>query len=360
MVWNSYAQDGSRGGIFAQRYDTEGQRLGAELQVNSYTSEAQHSPHVAVDANGDFMVVWGGRDHPDGSDYGQGGVFARFFLSEGVAHQPEFRVNSYTTGYQGRPRIASHAGSLFVIVWTDYAQYQAQSQTRVFGALYDSFGGFVLEGTVATGRSADVAAGGANGQFVVVWSEYDDGFDVFAQVFSFGSLLGAPFKVNAYTTGQQTQPAVAANNDAFVVVWASQAGNFMPTTVAGQRFLGPDQRYGDEFEVTPGQILPDPPRVAVAANGKFAVTWTSYLQDLDGAGVFARCFDPSLSAGPQFQVNSTRAGEQRAAAIASPAASRFVVAWQSHDGGDYGVFGQRFAGDLSADPIFKDGFNSGP
>ncbi len=48
--------------------------------------------------------------------------------------------------------------------------------------------------------------------------------------------------------------------------------------------------------------------------------------------------------GPEFQVNSTTAGQQRNPAVAADGLGNFVVAWQSYpqDGSNYGVIGQRF------------------
>jgi hypothetical protein len=57
VVWSS-PNDGAYGGIAGQRFDSNGGMLGPEIVVNTYTSGAQRSPSVAVDANGNFVVVW--------------------------------------------------------------------------------------------------------------------------------------------------------------------------------------------------------------------------------------------------------------------------------------------------------------
>ena len=46
VVWGSYAdyQDGSYGSVHGQRYDAAGVRLGAEFQVNTYTTGYQFGP----------------------------------------------------------------------------------------------------------------------------------------------------------------------------------------------------------------------------------------------------------------------------------------------------------------------------
>jgi hypothetical protein len=59
VSWRSSGQDGSASGIFAQRYDSAGAAVDGEFQVNTYTPDAQYSPAVTGDADGNFVVVWG-------------------------------------------------------------------------------------------------------------------------------------------------------------------------------------------------------------------------------------------------------------------------------------------------------------
>src|SRR5262249_33025102 len=58
IVWTSLSQDGSGDGVYARVYDEYGTALTSEFRVNQYTTSAQNYPDVAMDANGDFVVVW--------------------------------------------------------------------------------------------------------------------------------------------------------------------------------------------------------------------------------------------------------------------------------------------------------------
>ncbi len=58
IVWQSYIQDGDSHGIFAQRYDPEGQPSGPEFQVNDTYVGSQTAPTVAALQNGGFVVAW--------------------------------------------------------------------------------------------------------------------------------------------------------------------------------------------------------------------------------------------------------------------------------------------------------------
>jgi hypothetical protein len=60
VVWESFLQDGSEFGVFAQRFDAAGVRLGAEVQVNVETANRQYTLSVAIAPAGDFVVAWMG------------------------------------------------------------------------------------------------------------------------------------------------------------------------------------------------------------------------------------------------------------------------------------------------------------
>ena len=115
VVWAAGADaDGSGYGIFAQRFASDGTRLGTEFQVNSYSPGSQTQPSVASDGAGDFVVAWSDLSVLDGFN---SGIFAQRFASTGAFLGTEFQVNSYTILDQIRPSVASDATGDFVIAW---------------------------------------------------------------------------------------------------------------------------------------------------------------------------------------------------------------------------------------------------
>jgi len=109
VVWES-DQDGSGQGVFGQRYDGSGAPAGPEFQVNSYTTNAQNNPAVATTASGAFVVVW----CSNGQDGSGNGVFGQRYDSSGAPLGPEFRVNTSTTSTQYRPSVAADGAGNFV------------------------------------------------------------------------------------------------------------------------------------------------------------------------------------------------------------------------------------------------------
>ena len=104
VVWQSDQQDGNSWGIYGQRFNAAGQRLGGEFRVNTYTLDKQIAPQIAMDAAGDFMVAWQSFGQ-DGSGYG---VYARRYNAAGAALEAsEFRVNKTTADWQYEPAISA-------------------------------------------------------------------------------------------------------------------------------------------------------------------------------------------------------------------------------------------------------------
>lgn len=102
--------------IQARRYDRSGNPLGDEFQVNTHT-ESPSAPSIASDAGGNFVVVW--QSYHDGSS---SGVFGQRYDSDGNSLGSEFPINTYTTSYQSVPSVASDASGNFVVAWGSYGQ----------------------------------------------------------------------------------------------------------------------------------------------------------------------------------------------------------------------------------------------
>ena len=225
VVWISYGQDGNGFGVFGQRFSSSGSPLGLEFQVNSFTTAPQFVPSVAANAAGDFVVVW-----PSVGQDGDGwGVFGQRFSSAGVPQGLEFQVNSFTTGDQLYPRVATNASGAFVVAWQSVPQ-DGDNQ-GVFGQRFNAAGlpqgaEFQVNSYTTNAQYRPAVAANAAGDFVVTWdSKFQDGAHdgiIGRRFSSSGAAVGSDFQINAFTTGGQQLPVVAADGTgSFVVVWQS-------------------------------------------------------------------------------------------------------------------------------------------
>ena len=116
--------------------------VGSEFQVNTYTTNSQLSPSVALDADGDFVVVWQSRGS-GGTDSSEYSIQGQRYASDGSTVGGEFQVNTYTTYSQAGPSVALDADGDFVVVWnsagsddtdSDGASIQGQRYAGIFAA----------------------------------------------------------------------------------------------------------------------------------------------------------------------------------------------------------------------------------
>ena len=95
VTWQSRNQDGSVFGIYAQRYDADGNAVGSETRVNTTTAHDQFYPAVAALSDGGYVVTWTrtARTAP-------AGIYAQRYDADGNAVGSETRVNTTTASYQ--------------------------------------------------------------------------------------------------------------------------------------------------------------------------------------------------------------------------------------------------------------------
>jgi hypothetical protein len=375
VVWSSGYQDGSPSSVFAQRFNSAGARVGVEFKINSYTTGGQTGPRIAMDDDGDFVVAWEGYgkvgEYPAG-----GGIGVKRFSAAGVAQAQEFRANSYTQTVPLSAALAMDADGDFVVVWAQ-GQFASAVHFGLFGRLFTSTGtasGAEFQVTAFTTGSPwrPAVARESNGDFLVTWDSPLEGgggglggnFGILGQRFtSAGAKLGAEFLVNSYISGRQEASAIDMDDaGAFVVVWTSQMQDGSGAGVFGQRFDSDGVKLGGEFQVntttyntqyfTAISFVPAPRAVALGSDGEFVVVWTSNAQELGAPfskGVFGQRFDSAgVKVGFEFQLNTFVTETQIQASVGLDASGRFVAVWDGggyQDGEGFGVFGRRF--DLS-------------
>ncbi len=295
VVWVS-ADDGSGRSIQGRRYDTAGNPIGGEFLINSFTPGNVYWPRIGRASDGRFVVSWANRN--DGSSHG---IAARRFDASGNPVGSEFVVNTYTTGIQTYSNVAVEADGDFVVVWEDDTLDRDGSGTAIFGQRYDAsanpLGSEFLVNSYTTGsqRRPSVSVSAAGG-FVVAWiSNPGDGssYGIFSRRFdAAGNAAGNDFVVNTYTTGYQGGLFGQVAHDArgnFVVTWGSYDGSLSGSFA--QRFDASASRRGAEFQVnTYTTGIQTMPSVASDAVGNFVVTWASANQDGHDLGTFAQRF----------------------------------------------------------------------
>ena len=348
VVWASLGQEGPFWGIYGQRYSAAGVPQGGELPISPSTSVSNNQfADVAISADGRFVVVWqrGGQN---------GDIYARRYDAAGVPQGEEFRVNTHTSEDQLHPSVAMDGDGDFVVTWM--SDQQDGHSLGIYAQRYNAAG--VAHGnefrvnTSTSGIEQFPSVGvDADGDFVIVWDQFYR--EIYGQRYdASGTPQGGEFQVNTYTTDNQSVPSVALDADGdFVIAWNSRGQDGSDYGVYARRFDASGAAQGEDFRVnTYTTGLQGDRALAIEPDGDFVIAWDSFGQDGSESGVYARRFDAAgAPLGGEVRVNSTTTGLQGVPSVAVDANGNYVVTWLGRGpGDDAGVFAQRFAHDYPA------------
>ncbi len=172
VTWTSADPRDPDGGVFARRFNVQGVALTGDIQVNTTTANRQENSDVAMDGSGNFVVVWQS-DQQDGNSWG---VFGRRFAANGIALSGEMAINTYTTNTQDNPAIAMDPAGDFVVAWQSFGQdgdgygIYARRYTAA-GAAKDANEFRANVKTTGWQITPDVSMAN-NGMFTITWSGY--------------------------------------------------------------------------------------------------------------------------------------------------------------------------------------------
>ena len=382
VVWQSQNQNGNTGwGIYGQRFNSVGQKVGGEFQVNTTAFGDQVTPSVAMDDFGNFVVTWAS----GGETFGYANnVYAQTYNTDGQRVSNEIQVNSQNVpGFNGVPNIAvsdpvvatSDAG-IFVVSWVDVTGQQNGiiTNTEIVARMFDTNGNpvaagpadnttefqvnvsdanFLSDATQTPKYAAQAPVPGVlpvldpqvtmdrNGNFIVAWEAWQDDDDSAAGGPTSYGIFFRRFVVAANSSGTNVPgtPVTASDESANLVITN-------PTPVNNGTYFD-----GNEMH----------PSLSMTANGGFEIVWDgpgaqvnplyptdpTQVTDADSQGIFIRSFQamgnsPTAleSVTTELLVNApTQLNYQQYPSVAMTPSGSYVVVWTSQT---QGIFARRY------------------
>lgn len=262
--------------IVIRRFDASANPIGGETKVNG--TESAGSPRLTMDGGGGFIVAWSSFNHGDPN----GDVYFRRFNADGSVAGPETRANTTTVDYQDTPDVAIRPNGNFMVVWL--TKPVSSQNLQILGQAFDAS----------------------------------------------GNKVGLEIPIGAVQGVNQDSPRIVSdpNSNRSIVVWRD--GN---TNIRGRLFINDFQSSGTDFIVNTKPQSPTnsaylAPDVAFASQGKFLVTWVT--TDSSGSGIAAQPYGvDGLPNGPELLLNQTTSGDQQAPAAASDGVKNVLVVWSN-------------------------------
>lgn len=292
IVWQGPADGSGRPDlVWGRRYGLDG--LGAlvaldaaDVLISAGSSTPQMVPRVAMNSNGNIMVVW----------WGDTSIRARHF-NAGTGSWGSVKVLSDIPAGRAIPDIGTD-GDRFVATWHRGSFFNLDLMAVVFDSGGSLVGSRVLVGQapVTGGRAVAVAPGGG----FTVAAAPNDGGNYGIRLWAFDA-AGAPAAppdlgrfVNDTTRGEQWLPSIGMTADGATVV-LFQNGADGVYDIRGQYFTADGVRYISNFQVgavDAGRDLPADVGVnPEEPNPHFAVVWSDGVVDAP-SDVFFRLYEP--------------------------------------------------------------------
>jgi hypothetical protein len=303
MAWQDFRNYDWTGDIYAQWLLPDGTLLGPNIPVNDDGSPyaEQGDPSVLVNDDGSAIIVW--TDYRNNYD-----IFAQRFDSNGGRLGTNYSVTdgSLERHYE-YPDIDGIGDGSFTVVWNQ------NCAVRIFARWYDQTGSPISgtvqvseEMAEETRRSRPKVAVSRSGRTLIAWHDQRNGdFDIYGQWFrTDGTPLGDNFRINDDTgDAEQLTPDVSASDERFLVVWRDY--RLGDEDIYAQRFDGEGNSIDSNFRVNDdtGKARQHAPCVACDRTGWCAVTWW----DRRGVvpDVYAQLYDQDgLTRGNNFKVES--------------------------------------------------------
>ncbi|MDA1259399.1 MAG: hypothetical protein O3A20_02130 [Planctomycetota bacterium] len=319
-----------------------------ELQANSFESNRQVDPALAVDAEGSVLSAWGSRRQ----EVGTFGVFAQLMDARGRDLTTEIHVNTTLPGYQGRPSAAFLADGTAWIAWQSISPTLSECGifARHFGWIADEEGGrhfgplseemIVHAGIGDTPADAFLQPIAGGSEWLVAWASDtpERARHLLARRYSAdGAPLGDAFRLGT-TAVRESLVSMDSTPAGCVAVWSEQDFMGQPVAIAGALFgaEGATTRFTVATAADGSHVEPC---VSAAADGSFVVAWMS-SQDDEQFVTRARRFGADAQAdGESFTIDAGGIGYHSGALVATAPDGRFLIAYNAvepkmdfHDG----------------------------
>jgi hypothetical protein len=344
ITWADFRN--SNDDIYYQRYNIGGIVVGVNKKANDDVgSESQYSPTISIDGIGNFVIAWA--DHRNLS----GDIYFQQFTNTGVTQGVNTKANDdYKATNQLSPAIAMDADGNFVIVWEDtrngnydiyFQRYNNDGVTQGINIKAND------DALNAIQESAAISMDG-NGNFVIVWRDKRNGnYDIYFQMYnSNGVGVGINTKANddALNAIQESAAISMDGNGNFVIVWRDNRNyNY---DIYYQRYDSSGVAIGTNIKANDdaGNESQHNPTISIDASGNFVIAWMDARNENAWDIYYQRYNISGVKLGVNTKVNDdTVNSSQIFLNISMNGSGDLVLTWVDNRNGDFDIYFQQYS-----------------
>jgi len=357
FVWDG-TPAATRKEVILRVFPADGSPPGDPVQVNTFDSDNQHYPRVAVRDDGSFLVVWLSKERPKPEDnFTRNIIRSQAFDATATPVGSEQIISELKPllGTFNKVDVAALPGDDYIVVWrSSQTPEPGDSSITIQGRRIGvngvpGAGQFQINSTQTSAAETYPAVTElADGGFLVVWTTSGVHGRRFKADFT---PIGDDFQINTFTQGSKAHTDVVVHEDGRVlVVWQDQEDRSEFIEIRGRLYSPGLVAQGQDFRINSLVTGPqEVPRVADYGQAGFFVVWESDASagdDISPPGIEGRIVTGSDQfAGPEFQLNEWGSGIQNLPGIGGRN-GRVAVAWGSNSNTESltnVIYGQRWA-----------------
>ncbi len=339
VLWEEVADEEGRSDLFLRGYTSLGNSLYGPVKLNGPGSQNPKNPDIAMNARGDYIVLW--QDKNNGSYK----IYGKAFDGRGGILEDEFLISSAPAGQNAEyPEGDLGDGGHFAVVWQEDGSDEERSVVKQRrGSLYDrtiSDEELIHPGFDGYQGRPGVAVNG-QGDTVIVWEALRQRrHEIFAR--AYGRNAFGPQLIEKDRITDLRKPKIAMNNKGFfVIVWENRDDrNRRFDTKIAARTYGPEGTVLQNLKVMNHRQEAVHPEIDADEQDHFIISWQDdrdrnrYYQIK--AAVF-NTYGASIS-GDQT-VNIDRTGQQKHPHVALGEKGYYYMVWQDDKDkdGDYNI-----------------------
>ena len=354
VVWDDWAAL-SEPGIHGARITADGQVAGEGIIVINRLIHGERLSPAVAGGNDGYIVAWqDGRNASGVQSTGQD-IYGTRVDSEGVVLDVDGFPICTAPGNQGSPSVAQGSEG-FLIVWGDSRNFPAQGDD-IYGARLDRNGtvldtnGIVISTAPNDQWFPSVAA--SSNAYLVVWQDFRNSTvdveqtDIYATLVSpAGEVSNPKGIVITAASGEQSQPAVAASSQGFLVVWndrrSLRPGIYAARVSVVGVVLDPE---GVAVDLVPKTYTP----AVAASDDSYLVVWSRSSNPLGGfgSGILGARLNSQAEVIDTERILITAKGNDEASPAVASNGTNWLVVWEDWrnvtNGSD--IYGVRIAYD---------------
>ena len=298
----------------------------------------QSRPALAAVKDGAFIAAWVDQRHQ------QSDIYAQRFDSKGDKISANFKVNDVSwDSTSATPELVDVAYAndrSFIIVWENGKQH------TIFGQQYDASGQRIgANFKISAGYNPNIAIS-PTGSYVVV---FKNGYPIQGKRYiNLQDTVGQVFNVSHIMEYHRNPDVAMASDGSFIVVWEAEVSMGV-TRIYGQRYDANGNELGSNFRIDddPGHYWKTAPAIAIAPDGSFFVVWDDY-RGTDQGILGQRYSKDRVKLGVNFKINDDSTHNSPSSpAIAVNSQGKYIVTWCDYRNGNHDIFAQRFNADGS-------------